>query len=154
MPPPRIYRRKVAAVSVAVLSLLGILAGFSGNRIRKSKQDALATDLSGKHQHAGESLSVYESSLYSGARLDQEFPSPAGLKTECAKSSDDDDDDMAACPGKGWGTVVVDSDKKMQKMIGFGGAFTDAATINFYKLPEAVQEEVRASMDGMTDGYI
>ncbi|CAN0470097.1 unnamed protein product, partial [Ectocarpus sp. 12 AP-2014] len=40
------------------------------------------------------------------------------------------------------GTVVVESDEKLQEMIGFGGAFTDAATINFFKLPEDVQEQV------------
>lgn len=40
------------------------------------------------------------------------------------------------------GTVVVESDEKLQEVIGFGGAFTDAATINFFKLPEDVQEKV------------
>lgn len=52
-------------------------------------------------------------------------------------------DDQALCPGKGWGTVVVDSEQKLQTVVGFGGAFTDASTINFYKLPAHVQEKVR-----------
>ena len=37
--------------------------------------------------------------------------------------------------------IVVDIDrtKKYQKIIGFGGAFTDAAGINIAKLPQALQ---------------
>ena len=30
--------------------------------------------------------------------------------------------------------------KKYQKIIGFGGAFTEAAAFNFYRLPKSVQE--------------
>lgn len=76
---------------------------------------------------------------------------------ECTKDDDDssssssedssssDSAESASCPQKGeWGTVVVQTEEKLQKMIGFGGAFTDAATINFYKLPEDVQEKVRS----------
>lgn len=40
--------------------------------------------------------------------------------------------------------VTVDRGTKYQKIIGFGGAFTEAAAINFYKLPEIVQDRVVA----------
>ena len=39
-------------------------------------------------------------------------------------------------------TVSVDSDVKYQEILGFGGAFTEAASINFYKLPKAIQQRV------------
>ena len=45
--------------------------------------------------------------------------------------------------------MVVETEEKLQEMIGFGGAFTDAATINFFKLPEDVQEKVRTEEGGL-----
>lgn len=44
---------------------------------------------------------------------------------------------------------MVETEEKLQKMIGFGGAFTDAATINFFKLPEDVQEKVGGDGGGL-----
>ena len=179
-------------MSLGALIVLGVflsLPGTKDDRRPEEQQGDRATDLSSKHHHhhdhhhhfdADDFVSVFESSLYTGARLGQEFPSPAGLKDECVNpddsnddsddhsddhsddSSDDRSDDYfddrfengfdddggripktAACPGKGTGgTVVVETDEKLQKMIGFGGAFTDAATINFYKLPTDVQDKV------------
>jgi glucosylceramidase len=38
--------------------------------------------------------------------------------------------------------ITVDRDKRFQKVLGFGGAFTEAAAINFFKLPEEVQQKV------------
>ena len=52
------------------------------------------------------------------------------------------EDEDVICPGKGRGTVVVESSEKLQKMLGFGGGFTDSATINFFKLPSEVQDKV------------
>lgn len=82
------------------------------------------------------------------------------IPQDCTSAEDSDDDDSGSssnsndsddegpsaklCPKKGgWGTVVVQSEEKRQEIIGFGGAFTDAAYINFFKLPEHVQEKVR-----------
>ena len=36
----------------------------------------------------------------------------------------------------------VDSSKTYQKVIGFGGAFTEATSINFFKLPQHIQDKV------------
>ncbi|XP_393208.1 putative glucosylceramidase 4 [Apis mellifera] len=45
-------------------------------------------------------------------------------------------------------TITVDSKKKYQKIIGFGGAFTDATGINIAKLSRATQEQlIRAYYD-------
>lgn len=51
--------------------------------------------------------------------------------------------DVEACPEGGPGTVVVSTKEKRQKITGFGGAFTDATTLNFYQLPEEIREKVR-----------
>jgi glucosylceramidase len=40
------------------------------------------------------------------------------------------------------GRVTVDASKRHQEIQGFGAAFTDAATINFYKLPQSAQDAV------------
>jgi hypothetical protein len=37
----------------------------------------------------------------------------------------------------------VKSEQRFQKIVGFGGAFTEAAAYNFYKLPSTVQKKVR-----------
>lgn len=39
-------------------------------------------------------------------------------------------------------TIIVDSKKKYQKIIGFGGAFTDATGINIAKLSRATQNQL------------
>ncbi len=39
-------------------------------------------------------------------------------------------------------TITLDKSKKFQKIIGFGGAFTDAAGINFADLPKNMQNNV------------
>ena len=38
--------------------------------------------------------------------------------------------------------IDVDSSKKFQKILGFGGAFTEASAYNFYRLPKSMQEKV------------
>lgn len=38
--------------------------------------------------------------------------------------------------------LYVDTKVKYQKIIGFGGAFTEATAINFYKLPQIIQNKV------------
>lgn len=153
-------------ISLGVFTVLGVLLILSRTHTndyseqQPAQQDSATADLHHHQKHAGASVSVFESSMHTGARLDQGFPSPANLKEACSKPSDDDDsssdddsdnseDDSATCPGRGSGTVVVESKEKLQKVIGFGGAFTDAATINFYKLPPDVQEKVREVALGM-----
>jgi glucosylceramidase len=39
-------------------------------------------------------------------------------------------------------TVTVDHSKKFQKIVGFGGGFTDAAGLNIAKLPKGLQERL------------
>jgi hypothetical protein len=35
--------------------------------------------------------------------------------------------------------IIIDSAKTYQSVLGFGGAFTEASAVNFYKLPSQVQ---------------
>lgn len=60
---------------------------------------------------------------------------------------------MEPIPGLAWtkrsssaasspSVIAVDVDQKFQEMLGFGGAFTEAAALQFAKLPPAKQEEV------------
>ncbi|CAN0251052.1 unnamed protein product, partial [Ectocarpus fasciculatus] len=157
------HSRKLAvAVPLGVLSVLGLLLVMSGGRQQQQQQQqqeqGVGSPASFDSRHAGAGVSVFESSMHDETRLDQGFPSPASLKEACrsSSSSSSDDDDgsgssdsdeeeeaTAVCAERGVsGTVVVESDEKLQEIIGFGGAFTDAATINLFKLPEDVQEKV------------
>ncbi|CAN0493139.1 unnamed protein product, partial [Ectocarpus sp. 12 AP-2014] len=159
-------RRLAVAVPLGVLSVLGVLLITSGGGSRQLRQEPEAgSPASLESQHSAAGVSVFESSLHDGTRLDQGFPAPASLKQECRRrrrssssssssdddsgsSSDSEEEVTAVCAERGVsgtvvsGTVVVESDEKLQEMIGFGGAFTDATTINFFKLPEDVQEQV------------
>lgn len=76
-----IFRKVAVAVSLGVLTVLGVLLGFSGGGQQQQQQqqhDSAAADFGSRH--AGTGVDVYETSLHTGARLDQGFPSPAGLK--------------------------------------------------------------------------
>ncbi len=44
--------------------------------------------------------------------------------------------------GHGLGTIKINDKIKYQKILGFGGAFTEAAAYNFYKLPKLKQDEI------------
>eukprot|EP00903_Cladosiphon_okamuranus_P018045 g16606.t1 len=69
--------------------------------------------------------------------------SSSSSSEDSSSSGSSESAESSLCPRKGeWGTVVVETEEKLQTMIGFGGAFTDAATINFFKMPEDVQEKV------------
>jgi len=51
-------------------------------------------------------------------------------------------------PDEDYPTIMIDPDKTFQTIIGFGGAFTDAASINFNKLTKANQEKfLKATFD-------
>ena len=39
-------------------------------------------------------------------------------------------------------TITIDRTKKFQKIIGFGGAFTDASGLNIKSLPEKLQQQI------------
>ncbi len=45
-------------------------------------------------------------------------------------------------PDENYPTIMIDPDKTFQSIVGFGGAFTDAAAITWGKLPRAAQEEM------------
>ncbi|MBN1598529.1 MAG: glycoside hydrolase family 30 protein [Bacteroidales bacterium] len=51
----------------------------------------------------------------------------------------------AAEPDEHRPTIIVDPDKTFQTILGFGGAFTDAAAETFYRLPENKQQEILAA---------
>lgn len=44
--------------------------------------------------------------------------------------------------------VIVDSSKKYQKTVGFGGAFTDSAGFNIASLPKLAQEKLMSAYFG------
>lgn len=156
------HRKIVLLVaSIAALVTIAVLLGLSNSNTHRKKegQDHETSKSYGNisPDYTRPSVSVYESSMYTGARLDQqEFSSPMGLKEDCVPSGvgraghhdhnhhhTSAEDEGTICPGKGQGAVVVESSKKLQEMLGFGGGFTDAATINFFKLPLEVQEKVQ-----------
>jgi glucosylceramidase len=58
-------------------------------------------------------------------------------------------------PDEHWPTILIDPARTFQTIEGFGGAFTDAASDNFAKLPKASQEEfLKASFDPVEgNGY-
>ena len=45
-------------------------------------------------------------------------------------------------PVENYPTIMIDPDKTFQTIVGFGGAFTDAAAVTWGQLPRAVQDEV------------
>jgi O-glycosyl hydrolase len=81
---------------------------------------------------------VIQTSMITGDRLKElgtnEFESRGFPVKSMTFGSDEDHTGKAK--------VVVDSAKAFQEIIGFGGAFTEAAAYNFYKLPKSVREKV------------
>lgn len=158
--------RKIVLIvtSIATLVTIAILLRLSNSYINRKPED-LDHEASTNYGNFSPDdtqtpVSVYESSMYTGARLDQQdFFSPSGFKEDCVPSGHGQaghhhrhhhqhasaEDEGTICPGKGQGTVVVESSEKLQEMLGFGGGFTDAATINFFKLPPEVQEKVEVA---------
>ncbi|CAM9603532.1 unnamed protein product, partial [Discosporangium mesarthrocarpum] len=98
------------------------------------------------------SVTVFATSKHTNAQLAMVNPDAVGdidaltdaLVLEHCSSHDEPSifPEIDACPISGAGTVVVDTHRKKQKILGFGGAFTDAATINLYKLPPFVRAKV------------
>ena len=81
-------------------------------------------------------MSVYETSLHAGARLDmQVVPSEsiAVLQESCEGDHPhphSHEDEGAICTEKGRGTVVVESSEKLQKMLGFGSQTRSPSTFS------------------------
>ena len=134
----------VACIFTTVLATVAVLLRLHQDQAQQQQKGR--EDLADVHPRAP--VSVYESSLHAGARLDmQVLPSEsiAALQESCGGDRphpDSHENEDVTCPGKGRGAVVVESSEKLQKMLGFGGGFTDSATINFFKLPSEVQDKV------------
>jgi len=47
-----------------------------------------------------------------------------------------------AQPDEAFPTIMLDATKRFQKIVGIGGAFTDAAAETFYKMPKNIQREI------------
>ena len=102
-------------------------------------------------------LRVFQTSMGQGDRISQltaddfaarGFPveSLEFGNVKCYKDSDENE--ICSSTTTNPSTLFVDATKKFQKIVGFGGAFTEAAAYNFYKLPPAVQSKVRYSNYG------
>ena len=105
----------------------------------------LHQDQAQQHQQGREDLadvrprapvSVYESSLHAGARLDmQVVPSESIAVLQESFEGDhphphSHEDEGAICPEKGRGIVVVESSEKLQKMLGFGSQTRPPSTFS------------------------
>ncbi|CAM9698451.1 unnamed protein product, partial [Choristocarpus tenellus] len=101
-----------------------------------------------KSSHASSDSSSDDSS--NGSSDDSSNGSSEDSSNGSSDESSDDSQDMDSCPLDGRGTVVVDTSTKLQEILGFGGAFTDAATINLNKLPPSVQTKVMDAYFGPT----
>ncbi|CAM9842799.1 unnamed protein product, partial [Ascophyllum nodosum] len=146
----------VTCISTTVLVALAVLVGLSTHSSEKRNDEQQLQQEQEQQQgpegladvHPRAPVSVYESSMHAGARLDmQVLPSEAIVTLKEGCEGDDPhlhshEDEGAICPGEGRATVVVESSEKFQEMVGFGAAFTDSATINFFKLPSEVQDKV------------
>jgi len=55
-------------------------------------------------------------------------------------------------PTEGQSVILIDPTRRFQTIVGFGGAFTDAAAETFYKLPPAKQTEVLNAYFSPTQG--
>ena len=147
----------MTCISTTVLVALAVLVGLSTHSSEKRNDEQQLQQEQEQQQgpegladvHPRAPVSVYESSMHAGARLDmQVLPSEAIIMLKEGCEGDDPhlhshEDEGAICPGEGRATVVVESSEKFQEMVGFGAAFTDSATINFFKLPSEVQDKVR-----------
>jgi hypothetical protein len=132
---------KAMTASLAVLIVLGLLCGLAATQGRGPElSQATGTKKAGAESDSDDShprdpwlSSTPPPMLYQTCKYTDERMTPTELRWVEVDSMDSLEQ----------GAVVhVDSKKKFQKIIGFGAAFTDAATINFYKLPESEQERL------------
>jgi hypothetical protein len=99
-----------------------------------------------------EPVRIYQTSMENGDRL--QLLTASDLTTrgftvesiafgnvKCTKDSASNEVCTSTTPNPA--VVNVKSEQRFQKIVGFGGAFTEAAAYNFYKLPSTVQKKVR-----------
>lgn len=55
-------------------------------------------------------------------------------------------------PDEAFPTIMLDATKRFQKIVGIGGAFTDAAAETFYKMPGKIQKEILTKYFSKTNG--
>ncbi|CAM9330142.1 unnamed protein product [Chrysoparadoxa australica] len=84
---------------------------------------------------------MYESGKFSGARLARNLDATKMALQRAGES-------RKKQGVSGAGLIEVDTADRKQEILGFGGAFTDAAAINFYKLPKAAQDRVVEALYG------
>jgi glucosylceramidase len=154
---------EAAAAASEAAPLTGVAAASAQSRRRKQLQLRLATAglvaiafavgfaLATRHSDGGESSSaasrspadmraghkqprvvLYQSSKLTGERVAQ----TSVQQLQPSKRTKQHSKKHAR------GRVTIDASKRYQEIQGFGAAFTDAATINFYKLPQAAQDAV------------
>ncbi len=72
-------RKLITAVSLGVIFVVAVLLGISGLRQQQQQQqhDSSAADFGSRN--AGVAVSVFETSMRTGTKLSQSFPSPAGF---------------------------------------------------------------------------
>jgi hypothetical protein len=101
-----------------------------------------------------EPVRIYQTSMENGDRLKLlsandlasrgfTVESIAFGNVKCSKDSASASDEVCTSTTPNPAVVNVKSEQKFQKIVGFGGAFTEAAAYNFYKLPSTVQKKVR-----------
>lgn len=99
-----------------------------------------------------EPVRIYQTSMENGDRLQLLSASDLASRgftvesiafgnVKCSKDSSSNE--VCTSTTSNPAIVNVKSEQKFQKIVGFGGAFTEAAAYNFYKLPSAVQKKVK-----------
>lgn len=70
-------------------------------------------------------------------------------RTSC-KPSEDNQNSCLNNPEISGGRMTIDTRYKYQKILGFGGAFTESASLNYYRLPPEVRDRVLELYFGAT----
>lgn len=110
-------------------------------------------------QEKAHSVSIYQSSMIFGDRLtllDNQVLETRGLLSHASggqatfgngissncPATDAERDDCERGEKHSVAQITISRSKTFQKIIGFGGAFTESSAYNFFKLPPAVQDKV------------
>jgi O-glycosyl hydrolase len=116
-------------VIVAVLICVAAVVVFFGVHIAKTR--------------SGNMVKIYTSSKWDYSPTNSKFSPPLSMKMfesiPCANSiAEDGSTDYSCLPIE---RLVIDRNKKYQKILGFGGAFTESSAHNYYKMPVDVQKK-------------
>jgi O-glycosyl hydrolase len=96
----------------------------------------------------GAKVLVYQTSMFEGDRLRMlNTREMQGRGFKVGSSLDFGNvkytaEELTSPPTSAPSVLTIDSKKTFQDVIGFGGAFTEAAAVNFFKLPQDVQKKV------------